>query len=192
MEALKKQLISVNEYLEQENKSDTKYEYYNGETFAMAGASFAHNLLVSNLIVTLTNQLRSKKKCKALPSDLRIKTPSGLYTYPDVSIICGKEIYDTQDKKTIINPTVIIEVLSDSTEKYDRGEKFSFYRKIESLKSYALINHKAPKIEMFSKNENNLWYLSETTETETSVIIPSIECTLNLEEVYYEVLLEDN
>ncbi|HRG48514.1 MAG TPA: Uma2 family endonuclease [Leptospiraceae bacterium] len=138
MDTIERKIFTESEYLELERNADFKSEYYNGEIFAMAGASLIHNEIVANLI-SIFNQFLKDKPCDVYPSDLRLRVEkSGLYTYPDITIVCGKaELLDNQFD-TLKNPTVLIEVLSDSTEKYDRGQKFSFYRKIPSLKEYSL------------------------------------------------------
>ena len=173
------------EYLEQERAASFKSEFFRGEMFAMTGASRNHNLIVTNLIRELSSQLK-KAPCRVYPSDMRLKVEkTGLYTYPDVMVVCGEHRFaDTEKRDILLNPDVIVEVLSDSTEKYDRGDQFAHYRRIDSLKEYLLISHKKPKIECYFKSSSGLWTLMETGDTCSEIRLDSIECILSLEELY--------
>lgn len=186
MDNLARKTFTESEYLELERNADFKSEYYNGETFAMAGASLIHNKIVSNLIFLL-NQFLKDKPCDVYPSDLRLQVEkSGLYTYPDITIVCGKtELLDNKFD-TLKNPTILIEVLSDSTEKYDRGQKFSFYREIPSLKEYILVSSKTMKIEKFKRLEDGNYLYIESNEHQPFPI-DSIDMNLNLEDVYNKI-----
>ena len=186
MDNLARKTFTESEYLELERKADFKSEYYNGEIFAMAGATLIHNKIVSNSIF-LFNQFLKDKPCKVYPSDLRHRIEkSGLYTYPDITIVCGKtELLDNKFD-TLKNPTVLIEVLSDSTEKYDRGQKFSFYREIPSLKEYILVSSKTVKIEKFKRLEDGNYLYIESNEHQPFPI-DSINMNLNLEDVYNKI-----
>ena len=186
MDNLARKTFTESEYLELERNADFKSEYYNGETFAMAGASLIHNKIVSNLIF-LFNQFLKDKPCDVYPSDLRLQVEkSGLYTYPDITIVCGKtELLDNKFD-TLKNPTILIEVLSDSTEKYDRGQKFSFYREIPSLKEYILVSSKTMKIEKFKRLEDGNYLYIESNEHQPFPI-DSINMNLNLEDVYNKI-----
>ena len=186
MDTIERNTFTESEYLELERNADFKSEYYNGETFAMAGASLIHNKIVSNLIF-LFNQFLKDKPCDVYPSDLRLQVEkSGLYTYPDITIVCGKaELLDNKFD-TLKNPTVLIEVLSDSTEKYDRGQKFSFYREIPSLKEYILVSSKTMKIEKFKRLEDGNYLYIESNEHQPFPI-DSIDMNLNLEDVYNKI-----
>jgi len=179
--------ITEEEYLEFERNSDIKHEYFDGEIFAMSGASETHNLIVVNVIFSLMSQLK-KKPCRVYPSDMRLKIETTkLYTYPDVMIVCGERKFDDDHKDMLLNPDVIIEVLSDSTENYDRGKKFEHYRKIGSFKEYVLISQNIRKIERFLKTEHLRWISDETDEEHTEIILESVGCALNLDEVYDKV-----
>ncbi len=173
------------EYLDRERAAEYKSEFFRGEMFAMTGASRNHNLIATNLIRELSSQLK-KTPCRVYPSDMRLKVEkTGLYTYPDVMVVCGEHRFaDREAKDTLVNPEVIVEVLSDSTEKYDRGDKFAHYRRIDSLKEYLLISQKKPKIECYFKSGSGLWTLMETDDTCSEIRLGSIECTLSLEELY--------
>ncbi|QTA80423.1 DUF820 [Desulfonema limicola] len=179
--------ISEQEYLEYEKDSEIKYEYFEGEMFAMAGASEKHNLIVSNLIMSLGNQLK-QKPCRVYPSGMRLKIEhTGLYTYPDVMIVCGERKFTNDDKpETLLNPDVIIEVLLDSTESYDRGRKFEHYRKLESLKEYVLVSQDVKKIEKYFKADGK-WIFSDTDENNTSIVLESLDCELNHLEIYDKI-----
>ena len=186
MDTIERKTFTESEYLELERNADFKSEYYNGEIFAMAGATLIHNKIVSNLIF-LFNQFLKDKPCDVYPSDLRLQVEkSGLYTYPDITIVCGKaELLDNKFD-TLKNPTVLIEVLSDSTEKYDRGQKFSFYREIPSLKEYILVSSKTMKIEKFKRLEDGNYLYIESNEHQPFPI-DSINMNLNLEDVYNKI-----
>lgn len=182
--------LSPQKYLDIERKSEFKSEYYNGEMFALAGASLNHNRICGNIHVSLANQFRDKN-CEVFQSDLRIKVQeSGLFTYPDIVIICGEpEFYDEQ-RDTVTNPEVIMEVLSISTEGYDRGLKFELYRRLNTLKDYLLISQGKIAIEYYSKNPDNSWTLKEYNNLSQQICIQSINCNLDLKEVYSKVEFE--
>ena len=180
--------ISVEEYLEMEVNSEIKHEYYQGEIFAMAGASDEHNKVVVNTLLSIGNQLKGKP-CRPYVADLRMAVQQKLfYTYPDISVICGK-LEKTDDKfDTATNPTVIIEVLSESTKDYDRGSKFKLYRDLATLKDYILIDSTGLMgIEHFSLNENGHWVLHEYNAENQTIYIPSIDVTLLMSDIYAEV-----
>lgn len=175
------------EYLALERKADYKSEYVNGEIFAMSGASEQHNLIVLNVAVALHTQFRNRP-CKVYANDMRVKvSPTGLYTYPDVVALCGEPQFDDDQKDTLLNPVVIIEVLSPSTEAYDRGGKFGHYRKLAALQEYVLLSQDKPHIEHYMRQPDNHWLLSEASTLQDTMRLPSIHCTLALAEVYDKV-----
>lgn len=183
MEPAPKIKYTEEQYLEMERKSTSKNEYYAGEIFAMGGASYKHNLIVGNTYGLIWNFLKGKP-CKVFPSDLRVKvSKTGMYTYPDLSIVCGKPILVDKEFDTLTNPVVLIEVLSKSTEDYDRGSKFTFYRQIDSLQEYVLISSESQKIEKFRKLPDGNWLFSESKDGK-NFPIESIDCALSLEEIY--------
>ncbi len=185
-----KTIYSPEEYLELERKAEYKSEYYNGEIFAMTGASRRHNLIASNIIIALGQQLK-KRPCEIYPSDMRVKvSPTGLYTYPDVTIVCGEPSFDDEQKDTLLNPTVILEVLSKSIASYDRGEKFEHYRKLESLAEYLVIAQDKHHVEHYIRQPDNQWLLSETDDPQKTLRLPSIECDLALTDVYDKVEMD--
>jgi Uma2 family endonuclease len=175
------------EYLAIERSSQQKNEYFNGEIFAMGGASERHNLIVGNIFAALHGQLRNKP-CKVYSSDMRVKiTQTGLYTYPDIVALCGEAQFDDEQLDTLVNPTVIIEVLSKSTEGYDRGEKFAHYRKITSLVEYVLISQDKNRIENYRRQPDNQWLMSEVSQPQESLELLSIQSTLLMADVYDKV-----
>jgi Uma2 family endonuclease len=179
--------ITEQEYLDMERESEIKHEYFDGEIFAMTGASEKHNLIVTNIIRELSNLLR-KTPCRIYPGDMRLKIEeTGLYTYPDVMIACKDRRFGDEARDTLLNPDVIIEVLSDSTESYDRGKKFENYRKIPSLKEYVLISQHHEKIERFYKNENGQWVLTESDAQHPKMALESVGSELLVSAVYEKV-----
>ena len=183
--------MTETEYLVFERTSDEKHEYLNGEIYAMSGASRAHNLISSYTTAALINSL-GDSPCQVYPADMRVKVEaSRLYTYPDISIVCGEPQLVDDEFDTLLNPQVIIEVLSPSTEKYDRGEKFQHYRQLPSLREYLLISQDHPRIEHYLLIEDNKWQLIDAIGLDASLELPSIGCTLALSDVYKKVTFED-
>lgn len=184
--------ITPEEYLQVERQSETKHEYFDGEIFAMAGASRKHCKISANLIYSFMGRFKGTS-CNVYSNDFRVKIKkTGLYTYPDVIITCGKEILEDQVKDTLLNPLILIEILSPSTESYDRGKKFSHYRQIESLQNYVLVSQDEPHIELFERQINHQWILSEKVGLENSIEIPAINYLLPLVEVYDKIDFNDD
>jgi len=182
--------ISPEEYLRMERASQEKHEYFKGEVFAMTRASENHNIVVSSTLAGLYGQLR-KRPCQIYPSDMRVRIPAtGLYTYPDISVICGTPEFEDDGLDTLVNPTVIIEVLSTSTEQYDRGKKFQHYRTIASLHEYILIAPDNVRIEHFAR-QGDQWILTDAKTIDSVLCLPSIDCTLALSDVYEKVSFGD-
>ncbi|MEO5861945.1 MAG: Uma2 family endonuclease [Burkholderiales bacterium] len=178
--------ITVADYLTLESGTLEKHEYFQGEVFAMGGASAIHNLVVANIIRELISQLR-KTPCLVYPSHLRVKVShTGLYTYPDAIVVCDKPNLE-QPGDTLLNPTVIIEVLSDSSELYDRGRKFEHYRTLTTLNEYLLVDQRAPKMELYSRQPQQRWLLSAANSLAESISISSIRCDLTLADVYHKI-----
>ena len=178
------------EYLALERKAEYKSEYFNGEIFAMTGASRRHNLVAVNVLAALHPQLR-KRACEIYPSDMRVKvSPTGLYTYPDVVIVCGEPTFDDEQRDTLLNPTVLVEVLSKSTASYDRGEKFEHYRKIKSLAEYLVVAQDKYHVEHYTKQPDDRWLLSETDDPQKTIHLSSIECDLALADIYDKVEID--
>jgi Uma2 family endonuclease len=184
---------SQEEYLDIERRALHKSEYYQGEIFAMAGDSLNHNRIVSNTIFAIRDSLRKKgKTCEVFPSDLRIHIPQNtLYTYPDVSVICGEPQFTDDHFDVVTNPTVLVEVRSKSTKDYDRSEKFRLYRDIETLQSYVLISSDSLLVEVFTKKQNNLWELRIYDKIEENMNIAVLEAEIPIQELYLNVSFED-
>jgi Uma2 family endonuclease len=174
------------EYLERERRAEYKSEYFRGEMFAMAGASRRHGLIVTNLVGELRQQLK-KKPCEIYSTDLRLRvTPTGLYTYPDVMVVCDETKFADDQKDTVLNPVVLIEVLSESTRDYDRGRKYQHYRTLPSLMEYLTVAQDEAHIEHSTRQPEG-WLLAEFNGLGQSVSLGSIGCVLPLAEVYDKV-----
>lgn len=187
MQVPQRAYFTAEEYLDMERVAPTKSEYYAGEIFAMAGASPRHVIIVANIVASLVTQLKGRP-CFAFASDLRVKiSMHGLYTYPDAGVVCGKGQYEDTQKDTVLNPRVLIEVLSDSTEKWDRGRKFEMYRTIESLTDYVLITQNTALVEHYVRQPTGQWILSDHRGLDAAVAIASIDCTLPLADIYDKV-----
>lgn len=185
MTAQPQRKISPEEYLELEREADYKSEYFQGEVFAMAGAGRNHNRITENLSIDIGFFLKGKS-CRSYSSDLKIHIPdNGLYTYPDLLVVCGEEQFVDDKTDTLLNPRIIIEVLSKSTGSYDRGEKFQLYRSISSLEEYVLIDSQRIAAEVFRKSEQGFWSLmSESYTLEGSIELASIGLTLPMRDIY--------
>jgi Uma2 family endonuclease len=187
MSALPKAYLTPQQYLAWERQQETKHEYWNGQVYAMAGASERHNLISANVLAGLHLQLRGRG-CRVYPGDLRIRIPAtGLYTYADVVVVCGKPQFDDSELDTLLNPTLIVEVLSRSTESYDRGTKFQNYRSLDSLMEYVLIDQSGYYIEHFVRQAEGQWLFSEVKGAEGVLHLPTLDCALPLAEVYAQV-----
>lgn len=170
------------EYLALEAESPTRHEYLDGEIFAMAGGTPTHSELSVNVTTELHLAVRGRP-CRVYNSDLRIRVlATGLGTYPDASVVCGPLEFDPTDKNTVVNPVVLVEVLSDSTEAYDRGEKFRHYRRIPTLRDYLLVSQHEALIEHHTPNDDGSWTMREVRAPE--VVRLSIGCELSVAEIY--------
>lgn len=178
-------VFSVENYLEFERVQIERHEFLDGSVYAMAGESPNHSTICFNLDTIVGLQLRGKN-CRGFSPNMKIATnEKGLYSYPDLAVICGQPTFYDGTKDVITNPTVIVEVLSPSTESYDRGEKFLRYtNRIETLKNYILISQDKPSIEIYSRQENDGWEKFEVAGLESSLKIDSIECEIRLAELY--------
>ena len=180
-------VLSPTDYLHIERQATYRSEYYAGEMFAMAGGSPRHSRIKTNILTQLNLRLQNQP-CTPYDSDLRIRIPeTSLYTYPDASVICGELEFDDDQKDTVVNPTLIVEVLSPSTEAYDRGMKFDQYRRIASLREYVLVAQDSPRIERFLRNEDGTWNMAIVQGLEESIRLDSIGVTLPLAEVFLKV-----
>lgn len=178
---------SFEQYLAIERDREHKSEYFAGEMFAMAGASEAHNLVAFNVANVLGRQL-SDRPCKAYLGDMRVRIEAtGLTTYPDASVVCGPPRFFDDRRDTLLNPQVIVEVLSPSTGSCDRGKKFEHYRKLDSLQDYVLISQDRRQLECFTRQADGRWTLTEAGAPGTSLRLASIDCTLPVDEIYAKV-----
>lgn len=172
------------EYLELEEASDTKHEYLRGEIFAMAGGTPEHGALMAAVIVHLGIAL-GDRPCRIYTSDVRVRIEATeLTTYPDASVVCGPVVTSKSDRNAITNPILIVEVLSDSTEAYDRGEKFDHYRHLPSLREYLLVSQRRQKLESYRKNEQGIWMLSEAAAGETLELAAIEGVRLEVDRIY--------
>jgi Uma2 family endonuclease len=186
MVALSHHRWSAQAYLDFERKSTARHALIDGELYLMAGASENHNLITANIIITLGMQLRGRP-CKLYPSDMRVKIHDlGNYHYPDVSVVCGEAQIEDHHQDTLLNPTLLVEVLSPSTEAYDRGRKFAEYRTISSLQTVVFVAQDHAHIEVFVRQDLATWEFSEVKASvgRNAVDLASIGCQLSLAEVY--------
>lgn len=182
-DALKR--YSVDEFLALEQQSDVKHEYFDGEIFAMAGATVWHNLIAGNVARHLGNAL-TYRGCRVLPSDMMVLCPTGLRTYPDVTVVCEKFEFEFEDEtqRVLINPQVIVEVLSDTTEAYDRGRKFDNYRSITSLREYVLVSQSQRRVDHFARQSDGQWLFNSYDGESEAVKAPSLQCAIRMPEIY--------
>ena len=179
--------LTPEEYLAIERKAARKSEYYRGEMFAMAGASRAHNLIVVNIVAELRQRLKTRH-CELYSGDMRLRISAAhLYTYPDVMVVCGDPRFADDQKDTLLNPMVIVEVLSESTREYDRGRKFENYRELSSLQEYVMVEQDSPHVELFSRQSEGGWLFKEFKDLNQILPLASIDCELPLREIYDKV-----
>lgn len=178
--------MSEQEYLDFERSSPDKHEYADGEIFAMSGGTIEHSSIAANIICELGNALLGRG-CRVLTSDMRIKIPAtGRYVYPDGSVVCARPEFTDDKRDTLLNPRLIIEVLSDSTEAYDRGDKFAAYQTVASLNEYVLASQKEPRIEVFSRQPDGSWSLRSYGPGDRAAL-SSLGCVLDVDRVYTDV-----
>jgi Uma2 family endonuclease len=179
--------VTPEEYLAAERLSETRSEYLDGGVYPMTGGTANHIRIISNIDTQLNTQL-DERPCDVFPIDMKVRLPdSRKFFYPDVVVVCGEVLYHDNRKDIITNPDLVIEVLSPSTEAFDRGEKFKAYQTVESLKEYLLVAQDKPFIEQFVKNEAGKWEYAAAIGLDSSLVLPSIEGTLNLAAVYKRV-----
>lgn len=184
MSSLPNYFLSPEEYLIAERAAEYKSEYVDGEMYAMAGGSERHNLIARNLITELNTQLK-KVPCRVYPSDLKVRAAnSRKFFYPDVSVVCGETLFADDARDVILNPILIVEVLSESTAAFDRGKKFHAYQQIESLQQYLLVAQDEHVVEHFIRQENNPWLYTKVNGLDAEIVLPTIECQLALRDVY--------
>jgi Uma2 family endonuclease len=188
MSSQPKTLLTPEEYLAIERESEVRHEYHAGEMFAMVGASRKHNLIVTSLTRRIDEQLDGKP-CELYGTDMRVRIPAtGLYTYPDVVVVCGEPQFEDEQVDTLLNPIVIIEVLSPSTEAYDRGKKFVHYQQTPSLIEYLLVAQESCRVEQFVRQGAAQWLYSAAHQLEDTIKLSSISCALMLKDIYARVV----
>jgi Uma2 family endonuclease len=180
--------LTPEEYLAMERREPAKHEYYRGELFAMGGATRQHNLISGNISAALHDQLRHRD-CESYQNDMRVKvTPAGLYTYPDIVVTCEKPRFEDDVFDTLINPQVIFEIVSRSSEVYDRGKKWEMYRMLDSLREYLVVANDRSQVDHYLR-ENENWTLVGVRGLESTINLPSIGCRLLLADIYAKVEL---
>ena len=183
-----KKPFTPEQYLAMEERSDTKSEFYRGEIFAMAGASIDHNTIAGNVFAALHRHLRGKP-CRPFTSDMRLLVQSnGLYTYPDVTVVCGEPLFFEGRTDTVMNPTLLIEVLSESTKDYDRGFKFELYRALTSLADYLLVDSAKVHVEHYHRLEDGRWTLQEYNDPSQSIELAAIDFSISIADLYERVV----
>lgn len=188
MSTLPRRRLTPEEYLAWERQADTRHEYYRGEAFAMAGASTAHNRIKEKLSIRVGTQLEGGP-CWAVTSDQRVVVrATGLYTYPDMVIVCGEAQFADDVRDTLSNPHALVEILSDSTEKYDRGTKFSHYRQIPSLKEYILVAQNEPLVERYVRQADGSWSLTDFVGLDKTFAFATLPVRIPLADIYREVV----
>jgi len=188
---LKEQYIPPEEYLASERRAETKSEYYDGTVYAMSGASPMHNVIVGNLITELNTQLR-KTPYLVFPSDMKVRLPdSRKYFYPDLSVVCDTPVYADDQKDALLNPLIIVEVLSDSTSAYDRGKKFHAYQQIESLQEYLLVAQDRRSVDHYHRQTNESWVYVSARGDDGLVTLATVDCRLSFRDVYNKVAIEE-
>ncbi len=181
-------VLSETEYLAFERDNDIRHEFLNGQVYAMSGASRAHNLICTNLVAALHPQLQGAP-CEIYQSDMRVKI-APLYAYPDIAVVCDPPQFADDLFDTLLNPLLLVEVLSPSTEGFDRGAKFQLYREIEALREYLLIAQDKPRIERYFRQANGLWVLHDTVGLAASLSLESLPAQLKLTDLYARVRFE--
>jgi Uma2 family endonuclease len=187
MSAVAKTRLSSAEYLQRERAAEFKTEYIAGQLYAMTGASREHNLATVNLAATLHAQLR-QRPCEVYTADMRVGVSRRAYLYPDVVVVCGGPQFEDAEPDTLLNPTLIIEVLSPSTANYDLGEKFEYYRGVPALQEYLLVAQDKCHVLHYVRQPDDTWLLAETRDLDSRLHLPSLGCQLALADVYARVL----
>lgn len=190
MSTVEKRRLTPEEYLAIERQAEFRSEFYQGEMFAMAGASWRHNKISGNIFGHLFAQLQSSR-CSATMNDMRICIEqSGLYTYPDVTVVCGEPRFLDNQLDTLLNPTLLVEVTSPSTETYDRGRKFDHYCRLQSLQQYVIVAQSRPTVIRYTRRPDGEWALKIFSSMADRVELTSIHCELTLEQIYDQVIFD--
>ncbi len=179
--------LTPEQYLELDRASEFRNEYYNGRMYAMSGGTYTQAIIAGNLTSALRNA--TGPRCIATQSDVRVRvSPTGLYTYPDVVVVCGDPKYIDGRNDTVANPILIAEILSTSTEAYDRGFKSTQYRKLESLQEYLLVSQSEPHVEVFRRQSSGDWLLSEADGLDAACRLESVASRIQLKDIYSQVI----
>jgi Uma2 family endonuclease len=187
MSSLPTYYLSPEEYLTLERRAEFKSEYVDGVMYAMAGGSERHNLIAANVIISIGSQLRDHP-CRVYPSDLKVRVPnSRRFFYPDVSIVCGETLFADDERDVVLNPVIVVEVLSESTAAFDRGKKFQSYQQIESLREYLLVSQDEYVVEHFLRQDAGHWLYTKAGGLEETLALPTVKCQLALSDVYSKV-----
>lgn len=188
-----KQIYSLEDYIELEKSTNQKFEFFDGNVWSMSGATTNHNRIVRNLNTEVDLQLR-EKGCEVFPSDMRVKVPDyPPYRYPDLTALCGQPIIENfNGLDLLVNPSLIVEVLSESTEAFDRGDKFSYYKSIESFTEYLLVAQHRPHVSQFIKHGDGFWINLEFNDLSEIVELKSVPCRLHLSAIYRGVSFPSN
>ena len=185
--ALQPRYLTPDEYLLIERRAETKSEYIDGVMYAMAGASPNHNIVLSNLITELNLQLRPTP-CLVFPSDMKVRIPDRRkYLYPDVSVVCTQPVYADDDKDVLLNPLLVVEILSQSTASYDRSRKFLWYQQMESLEEYVLVSQDEPLVETYYRQPDGTWTYTKLDRLDATLTLRSVNCAIPLKTVYSKV-----
>lgn len=192
MSAAPEPYLTPEEYLAHERLAEIKSEYYDGEVFAMSGGSRAHSKIAVNVAGELNSQLADRPR-DVYNSDMRVQVAEeGPYTYPDVTVVCGEAIFADAEVDTLLNPTILVEVLSPTTEAWDRGGKFERYQQIASLQEYVLIAQDRPRVERYARQAEGQWHFEVSTGLGDQVSLPSVGCELPMTEIYRKVTFPEN
>lgn len=188
MSAKLKPFYTLEEYFQLIKTSEEKYEYWNGQIFLMSGGSQNHTLIADNILTSLKFQLQNRP-CRAMSGEVAIKVPlAPPFRYADLLVACGNLEFETIGGiATLVNPLLIAEVLSPTSQFYDKGAKFTLYQSIESFREYLLVEQSSPSIIHYVKSEDNTWLSSQINGLESSIYLSSIDCTLALSEVYQDI-----
>ena len=183
---VQKSYLTAEEYLVLERGAETKSEYIDGEMVAMTGGTWNHGLIIGNVVFSLKNRLL-RGPCAVIPNDLKVHAASE-YFYPDVVVVCSEPALEEDRGDVLINPTLIVEVLSPTTESYDRGHKFELYRTLESLREYVLVAQDRPRVEHYLRQDGHVWLYTDLSGLDNSVSFASIGCSVPLAEIYDKVV----
>lgn len=178
--------VTPEEYLAADRAAEFKSEYFDGQAYAMSGGTLLHSLLATRLVTELNNALVGRR-CSVFNSDARVRATASTYVYPDISVVCAQPQVDGKHQDILLNPTLIVEVLSGSTESHDRGLKFARYRQIASLEEYVLVAQFEPRVEIFLRQPDNHWLLSEYFGLESTISFESLGIDLRVSHLYQDV-----